>query len=86
MVNQFLHSVESAETKLNRPPTGIEIFCELQHLYTLPVKNFYECAAILDSLLREDVIFANDAISQFSVNRKEGFKTYSEIFKTKFQA
>lgn len=84
MVDRFLLSVESAEAKLKRPPSSIEIFCELSHLYTLPVSNAYECAAILTSLLREDMIFANDVVSHFTVKRQEGFISYSDIFRSKF--
>ena len=86
MVDRFLTCVDSAEIKLKRPPSSIEIFCELTHVYTytVPVKNEYECCAILTSLLREDMIFGNDVLSHFTTKRQEGYLTYTEIFNTKF--
>jgi len=47
----------------------------------LPVNNIFEGAAVITSLYREDMIFANDVASNFSVTRHEGFLTYSERFR-----
>ena len=56
----------------------------LSHLYKTPIKNVYEVAAVLSSLLREDMIYTNDVISHFSSQPFEGYRTYSEIFRSKY--
>jgi hypothetical protein len=78
--------LESAEKKLERPPTSDEIYAEIGKLYsTLPIHNGFHSRAILYSLLREDRLFTNAKCDQFSMEKKEGFMTYSEIFRGKFE-
>jgi hypothetical protein len=79
----MIDCVISAEAKLGKPPSVIEIFIEMKHKYTIPVNNIYEGAAVITSLFREDLLFANDVASHYSVTRHEGFLNYSEIFKKK---
>ena len=64
---------------------------EQKHLYLhsslntiSAVTNPYETAAILFSLLREDRIFADNDCHLFTVEKQEGFKSYSEIFKAMY--
>jgi hypothetical protein len=87
-VDRFTAAVKSAEGKLKRPVSCIEIFVELKHLYEHSplhtVTSPYETAAILFSLLREDRIFADNDCHLFTTERKEGFKSYSEIFKAMY--
>ena len=44
----------------------------------------YEVAAILYSLLREDLIFADEHCYQYTCVKKQGFYSYSDLFKMKF--
>ncbi len=79
-----MHAIDSAQGKLGRPVTSIEIFVELKHLYTVPIKNVYEVAALLTSLEREDMLYTNDVGSHFSTQPFEDYKNYSQIFRHKF--
>ena len=83
IVNKMLDCVISAEAKLGKPPSIIEIFVEMTNRFDLPVKNCYEGAAVLTSLLREDWLYTNDVASHFSVTKHEGFLNYSELFRKK---
>lgn len=66
IVNRVIASVDSAEAKLGRPPQPIEIFVELNKTYYTPMKNVYEVAAVLTSILREDMLYTNDVGSHFT--------------------
>lgn len=81
ITNKMIDCIISAEEKLGKPPSSIEIFVEMKQKFTLPVNNIFEGAAVITSLYREDMIFANDVASNFSVTRHEGFLTYSERFR-----
>ena len=71
-VRFFLNSIDSAEEKLKRPPNCIEIFVEVNKLYPyLPIGDVYGAVAILFSLLREDMVYANQDLSQFTTNREK---------------
>jgi len=71
---------------LGHPPTSAEIFAEVSRLYpTLPVHDGFHSAAILYSLLREDRVFTNAKSDQFTMEKKDGFLSYSEIFIEKFE-
>lgn len=48
------------------------------------MNNIFEGAAVLTSLYREDMLFANDVCSNFSVTRHDGYLTYSERFRKLF--
>ena len=80
----MIDCIISAEEKLGKPPSTIEIFVEMKQRYTLPVNNIFEGAAVITSLYREDMIYANDVASNFSVTKHEGFLTYSERFRKLF--
>ena len=69
-MNAVVESVESAEKKLGKPASSIEIFVELnQHHPLIPVKNIWECSAVLTSILREDKIYGNDVLSHWSTQK-----------------
>ena len=80
LVNKMLDSLISAEEKLGRPASIIEIYVEMKNLYTLPVNTIYEGAAVLTSLFREDLLYTNDTCSNYSVTRHRGFKNFTEMF------
>ena len=85
ITNKMIDSIISAEEKLGKPPGSIEIFVEMKQRHNIPnVNNIFEGAAVITSLYREDMIFANDVASNFSVTRHEGFLTYSERFRKLF--
>ena len=48
------------------------------------MRNAYEAAAIMFSLLREDFIFVDKNSYHYSLTKREGFHSYSEIFANKF--
>ena len=80
----MISSVISAEAKLGKPPSVIEIFVEMKRQHNISmVSNIYEGAAVITSLFREDMLFANDVCSHYSVTRHEGFLNYTEIFRKK---
>jgi hypothetical protein len=76
-----LSSIESAERKIGKPPSSIEVLIELnKNNPMVPIKDGWECCGVLTSILREDKIFASEGLSNWSTRRQEGFKHYSEIF------
>ena len=84
IVNRMIDSVISAEAKLGKPPSVIEIFIEMKAQYNITqVNNIYEGAAVITSIFREDMLYANDVCSHYSVTKHEGYMNYSEIFKKK---
>ena len=83
-VNRFIESTRIAEDVLNRPPTVLEVFVTLNDTYGRTVNNIYEAVAILFSLLREDLIYADQHCYRYTINKQEGFFSYSEIFRNKF--
>ena len=84
IVNKFLASVDAAEDALGHPPNVVEIFCQMEASFDMPVKNIYELAAVLTSLQREDVIFADSTCFRYTRQKKEGYFSYTEIFNKKF--
>ena len=83
-VNRFIESTRIAEDVLGRPPTILEVFVTLGDTYGKTVNNVYEVVAILFSLLREDLIYSDEHSYRYTVNKQEGFYSYSEIFRKKF--
>lgn len=85
MVNQLLSCVDSAEEKLKRPPSIIEVFVETKQRYPrYPVNTIYEGAACLTSLFREEMLYTNDIASHYTTKRSDGFVSYSEMFRKRF--
>ena len=81
----MLEASQRAEKILKRAPTVFEIFVEAKHHNPqLPINSLFESAAVLMSLYREDWLYMNDEGTSWSVNKREGFQTYSERFREKF--
>jgi len=62
----------------------MEVFVTLNDTYGKTVNNIYEVGAVLFSLLREDLLYADEHSYRYTVNKQEGFYNYSEIFQRKF--
>lgn len=74
----------AAEEKLGQPPTVVESFVEIKTTHPqMPVNNIFEGAAVITTLFREDLIFADNTCEHYSGKRQEGYKTYSEWFRLK---
>ena len=58
----------------------LQIFITLKENTNLPIRNVYEVAAITASLLREDMIFCDKISYRWTVNKQEGFYSFSELF------
>jgi len=82
--SSVLKAVEIAETKLGKPGSAVEVFVTLKNEFSTPIRNMWEVAAVLCSLFREDWIFTNSIGSHWTRSKKEGYSSYSEIFKAKF--
>lgn len=84
MVDRVLDACQAAEQKLGQPPNALEIFVQLKKMYTVPIKNPYELCAVMISLLREDRIYSNNTATAFSLQKHEGFMSFTERFGQKF--
>lgn len=74
ITNKMLDSIRSAEERLNRPPSQIEVFTEMQKRFPeIPIRNCYEGGAVIATLLREDWIYTNKVASHVSLTRHEGY-------------
>lgn len=74
----------TAEEKLGQAPTVVEIFVEIKTANPqAPVNNIFEGAAVLTTLFREDLIYADNSCEHYSAKRQEGYKNYSELFRQK---
>ena len=60
------------------------MFVTINDTYGKTVNNIYEAVAILFSLLREDLIYSDLHSYRYTVNKQEGYYSYSEIFRLKF--
>ena len=83
-LNRFIESTRACEEILGRPPTTIEIFYQVSNTYGRVVNNMYEVGAILYSLLREDLIYADEHCYTYTCVKKEGYYSYSDFFQMKF--
>ena len=68
-VNQFLRAAQDAEDTLGHPPTMPEIFVTLECKFKTPVRNAYEAAAVMTSLLREDMVFVDKISYRWTVRK-----------------
>ena len=82
---RILDCMLSAEEKLGgKPPTVVECFVEIKNRYPwIPVNTIFEGAAVLVTLFREDMIFADDTCEHYSVNKHPGYSSFSEKFNAK---
>jgi len=84
ITSRVMHAVDSAQEKLGRPVTAVEVFVELKRLYYMPIKSIYEIAAVLSSLVREEMLYTNEVGSHFTSRPYEGYLGYTDIFDKKF--
>ena len=84
-VNKFTAATKMAEDIIGKPPTAFEIFITLErHFGGSPVENVFAVGAILYNLFREDMLFADERCNRFTTVKKEGFMSFSEMFRQKF--
>ena len=69
-----------AEEKLGHPPTMLQICSILDDHFNLPLKHAFEAAAIMTSLMREELIFCDKIWYRWTVHKQEGYYSYSELF------
>ena len=88
MVNAILTCVDLAEQRKGSAPNGVEVFVTFDELgyrnCMRPIDDVYTVCAILMSLLREHMILTDKVGYLFTRNKREGFFTYTEIFKNKY--
>ena len=87
ITNKMLECVQSAETRLGRVPSTIEIFVEMVHKYPglkSQVDDVYKVAAVLISLFREDWLYTDVTAQFYSLTKHKDMKSYSELFREKF--
>ena len=73
-----------AEETLGRPATIMEVSVTLEDTYGKSLNNIYELAAVLFSMLREDLLYSDLNSYRYTTHKQEGFYNYSEIFRLKF--
>ena len=84
-VNPFLKSVQEAEDILGEPPNFMQIFYVLETRHNVKLKNTYMCAAVMFSLLREDLLYTDAPVAyRWTCHKREGFMNYTEIFNKHF--
>ena len=79
-MNQFLQAARQAEETLGHPPSVNQIFITLKEDMNVPIENIFEVAGIICSLLREDMVFCDKICYRWTVNKQEGYYSYSELF------
>ena len=80
-VNRILEAIRFAEESLGRPPTFNEILISLQKTKGLVLNDIHVVGAVFLSILREDLIYVDRNGLKISLNKHEGFETYSELFR-----
>ena len=58
----------------------------MKRLYTVPISNVYQIAGVISSMEREDWILTNKNGSHFTTRPREGFFTYSQLFRQLYGA
>ena len=82
-----MRAAEEAEDILGQSPTIVEIFVILEKQKSvLSVQDPYIVAAIMITLLREDLAFTDSIFKQWTVRKQEGYYTFSEFFQKHFGA
>ena len=81
-VNPLLNAVNSAEKKLFRPPSIIEVLVEFNHLYPKLkiIEHIYQVQPALASLIREDWLYVDDEAWHCSTHKHTGYMNFSEKF------
>ena len=85
MVDQFLTAIGRAEELLGTPPNTFEIAASFKQISIIPLQNPQQAAAIILSLFREDIIFADRSLYHFTCTPREGFSKFSDRFREIYQ-
>ena len=83
-VNKFLRAIDLAEEKLGKSPNVMQIYVVLADDFGSPVKNIYEAAGVVFSLLREEIIYCDENAEYFSRTKSETMLSYSDFFSKNF--
>lgn len=84
-VNSFMQATDYAEEKLGMPPTCLQIYEIMRTMKGQALTdNVYQLSACLLSLQREDLVLTDKNCYRFTTRRKEGYFTYSDMFRTKY--
>ena len=85
-VSRFIAATKEAEDTLGYPPTLFEIFVTLKkQSVTIPIQmGPYEAAAVMMSMLREDIIYADSVAYRWSIRKQDGFFNFSELFQKNY--
>ena len=59
VVNPLLKAVQETEDLLGHPGNFMQIFYTLSIRQNVSIKNIYQCAAVMFSLLREDLLYTD---------------------------
>lgn len=85
ITNKMLTAVQSAESKLGRPPTIIETLSEVRELYpTIQIEHIYHAVPVVACIIREDWIYCDEVGYHISLTKHEGFMSFSERFRKHF--
>ena len=82
MVKSVLKAIADAEEMLGYPPTIMEIFVALKITQgsSWMLKDCYQVAAVIVTLLREDMVFVDKISYRWTVRKSEGYFSFSELF------
>lgn len=86
IVSRFIVAAKEAEDTLGYPPTLFEIYVTLKkQSVTLPIQfGPYEASAVMLSMLREDIIYADSVAYRWSVRKQDGFFNFTELFQRNY--
>jgi hypothetical protein len=79
----MLRAAANCERLLQRPCTIVEIYSYAKLHGEVTISTFEYAVAFL-SLFREDMVRADDTVYWFSVERMEGYRTFSEMWRQKY--
>ena len=81
----MLKCVADAEEILKRPPTFVEVYVIIKKRYpSLPIPTPVQSSAVIASLVREDWLYIDETAQRVTLNKREGFLTFSQIFRQKY--
>ena len=78
-------AAQEAEEILGHPPTILEIFFILEkNNFSLPVRDPFIVAAIMTTLLREDMVFVDKICQRWSIRKQDGFFSFTELMQINY--
>ena len=81
----MIAAAQEAEEILGHPPTIIEMFFILEkNNFSLPVRDPFIVAAIITTLLREDMVFVDKICYRWSARKREGFYNFTELMQINY--